>query len=71
MVTTMRKLGYSIPEFCDLHSISRAMFYKLAKSGAGPDVIKIGARTIVSAEAAARWRERMEQQSSSTPQPQN
>lgn len=37
------------------------MFYKLAKSGDAPDIMKIGTRTIISVEAAGRWRAKMEQ----------
>jgi predicted DNA-binding transcriptional regulator AlpA len=51
----------SIKEFCADHAISRSFFYKLIQQGLGPRVTKLGARTLVSAEAAAAWRARMEQ----------
>ncbi len=54
-------LAFSIPEFCRRHGISRAHFYNLSKSGDGPAVMRVGRRTLISAEAAAEWRRRMEQ----------
>jgi len=53
-------LAFSIPEFCRRHGISRAHFYNLSKSGNGPAVMRVGRRTLISAEAAAEWRRRME-----------
>ena len=53
-------LAFSIPEFCRRHGISRAHFYNLSKSGDAPAVMRVGRRTLVSAEAAAAWRRRME-----------
>jgi predicted DNA-binding transcriptional regulator AlpA len=54
-------LAFSIPEFCRRHGISRAHFYNLWKSGEAPTVMRVGRRTLVSAEAAAKWRMRMEE----------
>ena len=53
-------LAFSIPEFCRRHGISRAHFYNLSKNGAAPVVMRVGRRTLISAEAAAEWRMRME-----------
>jgi predicted DNA-binding transcriptional regulator AlpA len=53
-------LAFSIPEFCRRHGISRAHFYNLWKGGAAPLVMRVGRRTLISAEAAAEWRMRME-----------
>jgi predicted DNA-binding transcriptional regulator AlpA len=53
-------LAFSIPEFCRRHGISRAHFYNLSKNGQGPALMRVGRRTLVSAEAAAEWRRRME-----------
>ena len=52
--------AYSIPQFCSAHSISRALFYLLLKGGRAPAVMKVGRRTLISADAAAAWRKRME-----------
>jgi predicted DNA-binding transcriptional regulator AlpA len=50
----------SIKEFCADHGISRSFFYKLIQQGLGPRLTKLGARTLVSAEAAADWRRSLE-----------
>ena len=50
----------SINQFCRDHAISRSTFYNLLKRGVGPAVMKVGKRTLVSAESAAAWRRRME-----------
>jgi hypothetical protein len=52
----------SIPEFCRRHSISVDFYFKLQRHGRGPDVIRIGGRTLISKEAAARWRKRRERE---------
>lgn len=57
----MDKLSLSIPEFCERHSISRGMFYKLAERGEAPVTMKIGRRILISVEAAQDWRRRMEE----------
>ena len=54
------KAAYSFQEFCRLHSISRAFLYKMIKSGRGPKILKIGTRSLITAEAAAEWRRKME-----------
>ena len=56
-------LAFSIPVFCRRHGISRAHFYNLSKSGDAPAVMRVRRRTLVSAEAAAEWRRRMEEAS--------
>ncbi len=50
----------TVDEFCQAHRISRASFYNYLKAGQGPAVMKVGGRTLVSNEAAAAWRRRME-----------
>jgi hypothetical protein len=49
-------LALSVIEFCRLHGISRAFFYKLRAAGLGPTEMRVGNRTLISVEAAARWR---------------
>jgi hypothetical protein len=49
-------LAYSVDEFCRLHNISVEHFYKLRKKGLGPKIMKLGIRTLISHEEAARWR---------------
>ena len=48
--------AYSIRRFCERHDISEAFFHKLRGLGLAPVVMKVGARTLISREAAARWR---------------
>jgi len=49
-------LAMSIKAFCALHAISEDQFYKMQREGWGPATMKVGSRTLVSAESAARWR---------------
>lgn len=56
----IEKQSYSIKEFCQLHAISRSLFYALLERGEAPRVMKVGRRTLSSAEAAAEWRKNME-----------
>ena len=46
--------------FCERHDISEAFFYKLRGLGLAPVVMKVGARTLISREAAAEWRRERE-----------
>lgn len=50
----------SIPQFCSAHNISRGLFYLLKKEGRAPAIMKVGRRTLISTDAAAAWRKRME-----------
>jgi len=49
-------LAMSIYAFCVLHNISEDQFYKMQREGWGPDTMAVGSRTLISHEAAARWR---------------
>lgn len=57
---TVQKQSFSIKEFCELHAISRSFFYVLREKGKAPRLMKVGRRTLISAEAAAEWRKNME-----------
>jgi hypothetical protein len=49
--------AFSIAQFCEAHGgISAAFFHKLVSEGRGPKLMKVGARTLISVEAAAEWR---------------
>jgi len=54
------RLALSIPEFCEAHGISEGFFHKLMKQGAGPRVMKVGRRTLITSEAAAEWRAKLQ-----------
>jgi hypothetical protein len=48
--------AFSIASFCKRHGISESFFHKLRVKGLGPVTMKVGSRTLISAEAAAEWR---------------
>ena len=50
-------LAMSIPQFCDRHGISEAMYHVLRQRGEGPETMQLGGRVLISVEAAERWRE--------------
>ena len=56
--------NFEISEFCVSHRMSRSLLYKLWKEGSGPEFMKVGTRTLISKESAARWRKRMERETS-------
>lgn len=62
----MNKPAYTFPGFCSDHHISRSFLYELIKEGRGPRLMKIGRRTLISAEAAAEWRAKMEAETNQT-----
>ncbi len=53
------KRAYSIPEFCRAHGFSRASYYNLPAEQR-PREIRVGSRVLITVEAAADWRRRME-----------
>jgi hypothetical protein len=53
-------LAMSIREFCRLHGISEDQFYKMQREQWGPTVMHVGSRTLISREAAERWRRERE-----------
>ena len=57
----MTQMAYTIDEFCEAHKISRSLFYKLPECDR-PKVVRLGRRRIITMEAAADWRERLERQ---------
>jgi predicted DNA-binding transcriptional regulator AlpA len=62
-------LALTILQFCEAHTISEAMFYKLKKKGLAPRETKIGTRTIITLEAAADWRAEREAASANVTAP--
>jgi hypothetical protein len=52
--------AFSVAEFCEAYSLSVPMFYKMLRRGEGPDVMKVGVRTLISVEAANKWRRERE-----------
>ncbi len=56
----MEKDVYNIIEFCQRHGLSRSSFYNLEKIGQAPRCMRVGARIMISKEAAADWRRERE-----------
>jgi predicted DNA-binding transcriptional regulator AlpA len=54
------KDAFAIDEFCKRHSISRSYLYILWSRGDGPRFMQIGARRLISREAARDWRQASE-----------
>jgi hypothetical protein len=48
--------AFSIAAFCRRHAISPSFYHKLQKQGLGPRTLKLGSRTLITADAAAEWR---------------
>lgn len=51
---------FDVRTFCESNKIGRAFFYQLQKSGNGPRIMKVGRRTLITPEAVAEWRKKME-----------
>jgi predicted DNA-binding transcriptional regulator AlpA len=49
------RLAMNIQQFCNSVGISEDFFYKLKRQGKAPRLMKVGARTLVSIEAANQW----------------
>lgn len=58
---TTSRSAYSVAEFCAAHGITKVTFYKSMKEGCGPRIMKVGTRTLISAEAASDWRRQREE----------
>jgi hypothetical protein len=56
----MTSVDYSVRGWCKHRGICVATFYNRLKYGDMPKIIKIGRRTIITAEANEEWRIRME-----------
>ena len=59
---TIERGAFSVSQFCAAHDISRTAYYDLRREGKGPREFKVGRRTLISVEAAAEWRRKMEKQ---------
>ena len=57
---TIDRDSFQIVEFCRRNGISRSTFYNLQAEGRAPRTFNVGRRVLISKEAAAEWRERME-----------
>lgn len=50
-----------VNSFCEKFGISQSFFYKLKRQGKAPRIMKVGTRTLITAEAADEWQRDMEQ----------
>jgi hypothetical protein len=53
---------FSVSAFAAEHGISRSLLYRLLAEGRGPRIAKVHGRTLISTEAAADWRAKMERE---------
>jgi len=60
-------LAFTIPQFCQAHGISRALFYILQREGRAPASMKVGRRRLIARESAEAWRRAMEEGSRKGP----
>jgi hypothetical protein len=54
---------FTIEEFCLRHRISPQLYYKMKQKGLTPREFRVGARVLISKEAAAEWRKEREKES--------
>jgi hypothetical protein len=57
------RAAFSIPEWAERNRVSVSLYHKLQKEGLGPRVMRVGKRTLISAEADAQWRRDREAES--------
>jgi hypothetical protein len=50
------RCAFTIAEFCEAHRVSRSWLYQEWKAGRGPKVKQVGVKKLITAEAAAEWR---------------
>ncbi len=55
--------AFGVDEFAARNGLSRGTLYNLWQRGDGPRYMQVGKRRLISREAAAEWRRRMEQHS--------
>lgn len=58
----MERQAFTIAEFCQSHGFSRAHYFNLQRDGLGPRTMQVGARRLISQEAAIEWRRACERQ---------
>jgi hypothetical protein len=65
-VAANEALALSIADFCRAHDISESMYFKMRTQGLGPREMIVGARKLISREAAQAWRREREVETAST-----
>jgi len=52
--------AFTVDGFCRSHHVSRSKLYQMWREGIGPRIMRIGAKVLISTEAAADWRRERE-----------
>jgi len=52
--------AYTVAEFCQAYRISRSKLYQLWDADIGPRVLKIGAKILITIDAARDWQRERE-----------
>jgi excisionase family DNA binding protein len=55
----MTAQSLTVAEFCEANRLSRATFYNLLREGKAPQIMKVGRRTLIPADAVREWQQRM------------
>jgi len=58
----MQRVVYTVPQFCETFQTGKTRTYEEIKAGRLP-IVKIGRKTLIRHEAAVRWLEQCEQDS--------
>lgn len=64
---TVERRAYTVSQFCEAYSISKAQYYELRKIGKIPAEAHVGGRVIISVEAAERWLEERQAEARNNP----
>jgi hypothetical protein len=62
LAVIVHKSAFSRAEFCARNGICLATFNNYLRDGVGPVVMRVGQRVLISAEAEAAWKRKLEQQ---------
>ena len=49
--------AYNIPQFCEAYNMSIWTYYRIAKEGLGPEIMKIGHKTLIGVADAEAWQQ--------------
>ncbi len=50
----------TVEEFCAQHDLARSTFFRLRREDKAPRIMRVGRRVLITHEAAAAWRAKME-----------
>lgn len=61
----------TVEEFCSRNLIGRSTFFGLRRKGLGPAIMRIGTKVLVTIEAEADWRRKMQVDAAAPPRDNN